>query len=64
MEKSTHRYVVNAVGKGGETYLTTCQNKQELDKWLADHKDDLIINELKVFDKRRNPLLKFFSRNK
>ncbi|KEF40227.1 hypothetical protein M670_00247 [Schinkia azotoformans MEV2011] len=61
MEKTN---VVNAVGKGGETYLTTCQNKQELEKWLAEHKDEIIIDELKVIDKVRNPLLKIFSRNK
>ncbi|MEC1770147.1 hypothetical protein [Schinkia azotoformans] len=61
MEKTN---VVNAVGKGEETYLTTCQNKQELEKWLAEHKDEIIIDELKVIDKVRNPLLKIFSRNK
>jgi len=61
MGKTTHRYVVNAVGKGGQTYLTNCKNKYELKKWLADHEDDLIMDKLQVIDKKRNPFLKLFS---
>lgn len=60
MEKNNHRYVVNAVGKGGETYLTICQNKQELQKWLAEHEEDLIMEELQVIDKKR-PFFKLFN---
>lgn len=62
MEKTTHRYVINAVGKEGETYLTICQNKQELQEWLSDHKNDLIMDKLQVIDKKRHPLLKLFKR--
>lgn len=64
MGKTTHRYVVNAVGKGGEIYLTHCQNKYELDDWLAKHEDRLIIDELKVFDKKPHPVLKLFGLQK
>lgn len=60
MGETTRRYMVNAVGKGGQTYLTNFQNKYELQKWLADHKDDLIMDELQVIDKKRHPFLKLF----
>ena len=61
MRNSSYRYLVNALGKGGQTYLTHCQDKYELEKWLAEHKDDLIMNELRVIDKKRHPFLKLFS---
>jgi hypothetical protein len=37
-----------AVGKGGQTYLTQCQDKYELKKWIADNEDKIIMNELKI----------------
>jgi hypothetical protein len=55
---NTCRYVVNALGKGGETYYTQCKDKQELKKWIADNQDKLIMDELKITDKNQNPLLK------
>jgi hypothetical protein len=61
MGKTTHRFVVSAVGKGGQTYLTNCHDKYELKKWLADHEDDLIMNEVKIIDKKKHPILKLFS---
>lgn len=61
MEKTPYRFVVSAVGKGGQTYLTNCQDKYELKKWLADHEDDLIMNEVKIIDKKKNPIFKLFS---
>ncbi|CAH0315323.1 hypothetical protein SRABI96_05188 [Peribacillus sp. Bi96] len=60
MEKTSYRYVINAVGKGGQTYLTQCQDKNALKKWIADNEDKLIMNELRITDKKKNPLLKFF----
>ena len=62
MRKSSCRFIVNAVGKGGQTYLTHCQDKHELKKWIADHKDDLLMSELKIIDRKIHPLLKLFSR--
>ena len=47
------RYVVNAVGKGGETYYTQCEDKKDLTKWISDRKDKLIMDEIKVIDKNR-----------
>ncbi|MCQ6274561.1 hypothetical protein JMM81_06190 [Bacillus sp. V3B] len=64
MGKTTCRYVVNAVGKGGQTYLTHCQDKVELKKWLADHENDLVIDEIKITDKKMNPLLKLLSQRR
>lgn len=64
MGKTTHRYIVNAVGKGGEIYLTHCQNKNELEEWLVKHEDLLIMDELKVIDKKRHPILKLFGLQK
>ncbi|HZG72500.1 MAG TPA: hypothetical protein VEY51_13265 [Chondromyces sp.] len=60
MGKSTCRYIINAVGKRGETYYTQCQDKQELNKWLEDNKEKLLMDELKIIDKNKNPLLKWF----
>jgi hypothetical protein len=62
MGKSSCRFIVNAVGKGGQTYLTHCQDKYELKKWIAEHKDDLLMNELKIIDRKIHPLLKLFSK--
>lgn len=62
MRKSSCRFIVNAIGKGGQTYLTHCQDKHELKKWIADHKDDLLMSELKIIDRKIHPLLKLFSR--
>lgn len=55
------RYVVNAVGKGGETYYTQCKDKKELQKWIQENQDKLSMNELKVTDKYKNPILKMFN---
>ncbi|MFD1779567.1 hypothetical protein ACFSFW_12965 [Fredinandcohnia salidurans] len=64
MGKTTNRFVVNAVGKDGEIYLTHCRNKEELKGWLASHEKNLIMDELKVIDKKPNPLLKLFGSQK
>ncbi|MFE4352651.1 hypothetical protein [Peribacillus butanolivorans] len=60
MEKTFNRYVVNATGKGGQTYLTQCQDKDALRKWIADHEDQIIMNELRITDKKKNPWINFF----
>lgn len=64
MGNTSCRYVVSAVGKGGETYFTHCQNHQDLKKWIADNQEKLLMNELKIVDKKKNPLLKLFSLKK
>ncbi|WP_428908190.1 hypothetical protein [Niallia sp. Krafla_26] len=51
------RYVVNAVGKGGETYYTQFDDKQELTNWITDRQDKLVMEELKIIDKNRFSLL-------
>jgi hypothetical protein len=61
MGKSSCRYVVNAVGKGGETYFTHCQDKQELKKWIQEHEERLLLDELKITDKQQNPFLRLLS---
>ncbi len=53
------RYVVNAVGKGGETYYTQFDDKQELTNWITDRKDKLVMDELKIIDKNRFSLSKW-----
>ncbi|RFU67645.1 hypothetical protein D0469_13945 [Peribacillus saganii] len=64
MGNSSCRYIVNAVGKDGETYYTHCQDKQALKKWIDDHQEKLLIDELKITDKNQNPFLKLFSRKR
>ncbi|WP_062352815.1 hypothetical protein [Bacillus kwashiorkori] len=54
----TCRYVVNAIGKGGETYHTYCKDKQELKKWIADNQERITMDELKIVDRSKNPIMK------
>ncbi|KKI94087.1 hypothetical protein WQ54_00675 [Bacillus sp. SA1-12] len=56
---NTCRYVVNAVGKGGETYYTQFNNKKELKTWITDNEEKLIMDELKIVDKELHPLIKW-----
>ncbi|MBM7692197.1 hypothetical protein JOC77_001624 [Peribacillus deserti] len=58
---NTSRYVINGVGKNGETYFTSCHDKHDLKKWIADHEHRLLMNELKIIDKKKPALLKLFS---
>jgi hypothetical protein len=64
MGKSAHRYIVNAVGKGGQIYLTQCKDKFELNQWLEARKNELVMEELQITDKNKHPLLKLFSLKK
>lgn len=61
MGKTFYRYKINAVGKSGQIYLTCCQNKKELKKWIADNQDKLIMNELKITDEKKQPFLNLLS---
>ncbi|MGM7719923.1 hypothetical protein [uncultured Metabacillus sp.] len=56
---NTCRYVVNAVGKGGETYYTQFNNKKELKSWITDNEEKLIMDELKIVDKELHPFFKW-----
>jgi hypothetical protein len=56
----TCRYVVNAVGKGGETYYTQFDDKKELKRWITDNQDKISMNDLKIVDKDLHPFLKWF----
>ncbi|HZG71171.1 MAG TPA: hypothetical protein VEY51_06470 [Chondromyces sp.] len=57
MKENVCRYVISAIGKGGETYYTHCSDKQELKQWIADNKEKLLINEIKVMNKTRQRFL-------
>jgi hypothetical protein len=57
---NTCRYVVNALGKGGETYYTLCKDKQELKNWISNNREKLIMDELKVTDKNQSLFSKWF----
>jgi len=61
MGKSTHRFIVNAVGKSGQIYLTQCKDKFELNQWLDARKNELVMEELQITDKHKHPLLRLFS---
>ncbi len=58
--ESTCRYVVNALGKGGETYYTRCKDKQELQNWIHNNREKLIMDELIVTDKNQSLFSKLF----
>jgi len=64
MGNTTCRFVINALGKGGETYYTHCQNKSELKEWIEENKEKLIISELKVIDRKKNPFMKLIFPNR
>jgi hypothetical protein len=57
---NTCRFVVNAVGKKGETYYTQLNTKKELENWITDHQDKLLMDEVKIVDKKLPPFLKWF----
>ncbi|TXC90463.1 hypothetical protein FS935_11100 [Metabacillus litoralis] len=59
---NTCRYVVNAVGKCGETYYTQIDSKRELQNWIEDHKEKLILDELKVVDRKVPPFVNWLLR--
>ncbi len=61
MRNHSCRYTINAVGKSGQIYLTYCQDKQELKKWIADHEDKLVLDELKIIDKKKLSFSQLFS---
>jgi hypothetical protein len=60
MGKATSKYIINAIGKDGEIYLTHCQTKQDVTKWITDHQEKLIMNELKII-KKNHSLLSFLN---
>lgn len=64
MGNSSCRYVITALGKKEETYLTHCQNRKEVEKWITENKEKIKVNELKIYDKSKNPFLKLFSLKK
>ncbi len=57
---NTCRFVVNAVGKQGETYYTQLNTKKELENWISDHQEKLLMDELKIVDKKLPPFFKWF----
>ena len=61
---NTCRYVVNALGKGGETYYTHCKDKHELQKWIHNNREKLIMDELIVTDKNQSLFTKLFGLKK
>lgn len=52
-KKNTSRFVISATGKNGETYLTTCKNKQEVKQWVKTNYSKLNPKELKIVDKHK-----------
>lgn len=61
MDNSSCRYTINAVGKGGQIYLTQCKDKSEVEKWIEEHEDQILLDDIKIVDKKKHPLLKLFS---
>ncbi|MFT4415816.1 hypothetical protein ACLM5H_18310 [Fredinandcohnia humi] len=56
------RFVVNAMGKDGETYFTQCKDKEELIKWIKENQHRISVNDLKVIDKVKNPTLRWLTK--
>ncbi|MBO0961124.1 hypothetical protein J1P26_15590 [Neobacillus sp. MM2021_6] len=61
---NTCRYVVNALGKGGETYYTYCKDKHELRNWIHNNREKLILDELIITDKNQSLFTKLFGLKK
>ncbi|PLR89996.1 hypothetical protein [Bacillus sp. T33-2] len=64
MENTRHRYIINGVGKNGETFMACCRNKQDLKKWVAEHEQRLQMDQLKIVDKKKPSLFKLLNINK
>jgi len=62
--ENTSRYVVNALGKGGETYYTLCKDKQELQTWIHNNREKLVMDELIIKDKKQSLFSKWFGLKK
>ncbi len=61
MRKSSCRYIIQALGKRGETYHSHCKDKEEVRKWIAEHADRISMRDVKVVDNKRHPLLKWIA---
>jgi hypothetical protein len=59
----TCRFVVCAQGKGGETYYTRFHDKQGLDEWISKNQNKLLLEHLKIEDKKKPLLLKWILKN-
>jgi hypothetical protein len=55
MENTSCRYVINASGKRGEMYHTTCENKMEVKRWIEENQEKILADKIKVTDKKRRP---------
>lgn len=55
------RFVVTAQGKGGETYYTRFDDKQGLDEWMKRNQNKIIKEQLKIIDKEKPLILKWFT---
>lgn len=57
MRNTNCRFMINAIGKGGETFFTHCQTKSEVQNWIKDNQDKLDSKQIRVVDRRKKPLL-------
>lgn len=57
MRNTTCRFMINAIGKGGETYFTHCQTKKEVNNWIKDHQEKINPEDIRIMDRRKKPLL-------
>lgn len=57
MRNTTCRYMINAVGKGGETYFTHCHTKTEVNNWIKANEEKIKTEEIMIMDRRKKPLL-------
>ncbi|WP_147535847.1 hypothetical protein [Bacillus marasmi] len=57
MRNSNCRFMVNAIGRGGETFFTHCQTKQEVQTWIQANQEKIDPKQVRIVDKRKKPLL-------
>ncbi|NMD68767.1 hypothetical protein HHO41_00595 [Bacillus sp. DNRA2] len=57
MRNTNCRFSINAIGKGGETFFTHCQTKQEVQNWIQAHQEKLDPEQIRIVDRRKKPLL-------
>lgn len=55
MVNTSCRYVINASGKSGEMYHTTCENKMEVKRWIEENQEKILADRIKVTDKKKRP---------
>ncbi|WP_041580768.1 hypothetical protein [Bacillus sp. 1NLA3E] len=57
MRNTNCRFMINVIGKGGETFFTHCHTKNEVKNWIRENEEKIIAKTIRIVDRRKRPLL-------